>query len=267
MIDVVEDGQIAVLLSLERLAPFIAIAGTEGDAIKLHNQCLCLSAALMPVIALVEIALRNAICERLRLKLGVPNWLTSPPPTSLVWRSGEKTNIASAVLHARRAAYAKLTNADKKALDALAFPNGIPRALGHAKRSKQRQAKIQVGIGQTVAQLTMFFWKRLFSDDYETSLWKPILRALFPNKSISRINIAHHLEVIYQARNRIAHHEAIMGDRLTKLMESIDFISLNLGSKVPSKDAILAQLILPFRQPLEQEITTTKMLIGSFSMV
>ena len=266
MVDVVEDGQIAILLSLERLAPFIAIAGTEGDAIRLHNQCLRLSSALMPVIALTEIALRNAICERLRLKLGVPNWLTSPPAASLVWRPSEKTNIASAVIHAQRAAYAKLTNADKKALDVLAFPNGVPQALGHAKRSKQRQAKIQVGIGQAVAQLSMFFWKRLFSDDYETSLWKPILRALFPNKSVSRINIAHHLEVIYQARNRIAHHEAIIGDRLTKLMDSIEFVNLNFGSKAPSDSAILAQLTRPFRQLLEQEIEVTKKLVDSFSM-
>lgn len=266
MVDVVEDGQVAVLLSLERLAPFIAIAGTEGDAIRLHNQCLCLSAALMPVIALTEIALRNAICERLRLKLGVPNWLTAPPAAALVWRSSEKTNIASAVIHAQRAAYAKLTNTDKKALDVLAFPDGVRRGLGHAKRSKQRQSRIQVGIGQTVAQLTMFFWKRLFSDDYETSLWKPILRALFPNKRISRIDVAHHLEVIYQARNRIAHHEAIIGDRLDRLMESIEFINTNFGSKTPSKNAVLAQLTLPFRQPLEQEIDATKMLLDSFSM-
>ncbi|EQD56251.1 protein containing DUF1526, partial [mine drainage metagenome] len=208
MTNVADDGQVAVLLSPERLAPFVTIAGTEQDAIRLHDQALRLSAALMPVVAIMEIALRNAVCERLRAKLGVPNWLTAPPTSHLTWHKKEQDGIKKAIAQAQRAAYAKLSNANKKALDALAYPAGVPKHAGHAKRARARQAKINVGIGQTVAQLTLSFWKRLFSSDYESALWKPILRQLFPNKGISRVLVAQHLEVIYEARNRIAHHEA-----------------------------------------------------------
>lgn len=266
MSDVVEDGQIGVLLSPERLAPFLAITGTEQDAIGLHNQALRLSAALMPVIALIEIALRNAACERLRVKLGVPNWLTAPPRAHLTWHGKEEESIRKAIAHAQRAAYAKLNHGEKKALDALAYPNGVPANLPRARRVRARQAKIQVGVGQTVAQLTLSFWKGLFSVDYEATLWKPILRQLFPNKAIDRVQIAHHLEVIYEVRNRIAHHEAVINRRLDAVLASIEFITQNFGARPPSPDAVLAQMTAPFRQVLEAEVTATRALIARFSV-
>jgi hypothetical protein len=263
MSEAIEDGQVVTLLSPERLASCLAIAGTEGDAIKLHHQCLRLAGAIMPIIALSEIALRNAICELLREKLGVANWLTTPP-ANFKWKQSEVAKIADAVRQARRAIYAKKTNAEKKALDQVAYPKGVPANIGHARRSKARQAAIQINIGQTVAQLTMFFWKRLFSDDYEETLWKPILKTLFPNKKLPRSQISSHLEVIYEARNRIAHHESIMGDRLARLVEALDFLALNFGVKTPSEDAVLARMMTPFRQALEQEIAAMNALIASF---
>lgn len=263
----VDQPQISTLLSAERLAPFIRLAGTELDAIRLHNQSLRLSAALMPAIALIEIALRNASSEQLRTKLGVSDWLTSPPAAHLKWDDLEKKSINRAIKHAQRAAYAKLTNADKKALDALAYPRGLPASgVPHEKRAKARQAQIQVGMGQVIAQLTLAFWKRLFSSDYETALWKPILRVLFPNKSITRPQVAQHLEVIYEARNRIAHHEPIIDGRLDKLMESIDFLCQNFASKGPDHEAVLANLIQPFRAEINDEVASTKSLVDSFSV-
>jgi hypothetical protein len=68
---------------------------------------------------------------------------------------------------------------------------------------------------------------------------------LFPNKRINRPEIADNLEAIYQTRNRIAHHEPVLGDRLMRVAKAIDFIVLNFGSKEPNEDAILARLELP----------------------
>lgn len=266
MSDVVEDGQIGILLSPERLGPFLAITGTEQDAIGLHNQALRLSAALMPVIALIEVALRNAACERLRTTLGVPNWLTAPPRAHLTWHGKEAESIRKAIAHAQRAAYAKLNNGEKKALDALAYPNGMPANLSRARRVRARQAKIQVGIGQTVAQLTLSFWKGLFSVDYEATLWKPVLRQLFPNKAIDRVQVAYHLEVIYEVRNRIAHREAVINRRLDAVLTSIEFITQNFGASRPSQGAILAQMIAPFRQGLDAEVAATRLLIARYSV-
>ncbi|WP_192816489.1 hypothetical protein [Cupriavidus basilensis] len=70
---------------------------------------LRLAASLTTVTAVVEIALRNAVCDRLTDHFGVA-------------------------------------------------PAGIP----HVQLSKVRQAAIPVPMGQVVAQLTMYFWKRLF---------------------------------------------------------------------------------------------------------
>jgi len=261
-----DDSSIVWLLSPERLAPFLAITGTERDAIALHNQSLQLNAAIMPVIALIEIGLRNAISEQLRARLGVPNWLTAPPRSHLVWHGKETASIANAIVHAQRAAYAKLTNAEKKALDTLAYPAGVPVGLPRARRVRARQKQITVGIGQTIAQLTLSFWKGLFSADYEAALWKPVLRRLFPNKAIERVDVARHLEVIYEARNRIAHHEAVIDGRLDALLESLDYITQNFGAKHASADAIMLQMTAPFRTALDVEAKATRELIGRYSL-
>lgn len=260
------DGSMVRLLSPERLTPFLAITGAEQDAIELHNQSIRLNAAIMPVIALIEIGLRNAISELLREKLGVPNWLTAPPRSHLVWHGKEAETIRKAIVHAQRAAYAKLTNAEKKALDGLAYPHGVPSGLPRARRVRARQARIEVSVGQTIAQLTLSFWKGLFSVDYEAALWKPILRRLFPNKAIDRVDVARHLEVIYEARNRIAHHEPVIDGRLDALLESLIYITQNFGARQQSEDAILFQMTAPFRGGLEAEARATKERIARYSL-
>ena len=261
-----DDSHIPLLLSTERLAPFVAIAGTERDAIELHNQSIRLSASLMPVIALIEISMRNAISEAMRNKLQVPNWLTEPPSDKLHWHGGEQDLIKKAIVHARRAAYAKLNNAEKKALDTLAYPKGLPKGLKRNKRIRARQERIQVGIGQTIAQLTLSFWKGLFAADYEAVLWKPVLRSLFPNKKIERVEVAANLEVIYEARNRIAHHEAVLDPRLEELEQAITFVTRNFGSRQPDQDAILARMTAPFQQDLTAQMAATRAMVARFSI-
>lgn len=261
-----DDSHIPLLLSSERLAPFVQIAGTERDAIELHNQAIRLNAALMPVVALIEIALRNAISEALRSRLGTPHWLTAPPADRLKWHDNEVAAIQRAVRHAQRAAYAKLTNAQKKALDAAAFQAGIPPGMKRDKRIRKRQEQINVGIGQTIAQLTLSFWKGLFAAEYEATLWKPILRSLFPNKSVDRVAVAGHLEVIYEARNRIAHHEPVLDPRLGALLGSITFISQSFASRQPGSQAVLARMIEPFQSAVATEVAAMRAAVARFSL-
>lgn len=90
--------------------------------------------------------------------------------------------------------------------------------------------------------------------DYGAALWKPVLRKLFPNKAINRVDVASHLEVIYEARNRITHHKAVIDGRLDRLMESIEYITFNFGAKKPGEDAILAQMTAPFTEELETQV-------------
>lgn len=232
---------IAILLSVERLTVYTQLTGSNREAIALHQQILQVGTSLMTVIAVVEIALRNAVCERMSLHFGSPDWLRNPP-APFCWRPSERGKVADAEKSARRAAYSKLSQAEKHALDALAFPAGRPTNLSHSERAKARQAQIPISNGKVIAEVTMYFWKRLFSEDYEEALWKTSLRRVFPNKKLRRANVALQLERIYQTRNRLAHHEPVYGRRLAETLTAIEFVVANLGGAYAPGESPLAKL-------------------------
>lgn len=253
----------AALLSGERLAALVRITGTERDAIEVHRQMMAVAAALMPVTGVIEISLRNAICDRLRVMFATPEWLNNPP-APFTWRGEEEGSLKRAVRQGQRAEYAKKSNADKKALDALAFPNGVPAGVTHEDRAKARQRAISINTGQQIAQLTIHFWKRLFSSDYEAVLWARSLKRLFPNKKLSRADVATQLEAIYQARNRIAHHEPLYGQRLEKTLLAIDFITHNFEEREPSSKSILCRMIGDDRKALQAEADKLSAMLEAF---
>jgi len=260
-----EIALVASWLSSERLAAFVKISGTERDAFELHQQMMAVAGALMPVIGLIEIALRNSICDRLRKHFDVPDWLNHPP-APFAWRGEELQSLNRAVRQGQRAEYAKLNNAEKRALDEVAFPMGIPAGISHEDRSKARQKAIRVTQGQQIAQLTILFWKRLFSNDYEATLWARSLKRLFPNKTLTRGQIAAELEHIYQARNRIAHHEPLYGRRLENTLLAIDFLAQNFESKTPGPDSVLAKATGAERERLQTEADKLKAMLERFDV-
>jgi hypothetical protein len=251
------------LLSAERMAVYVKITGDDLDAIRLHDQILCTCATLMPITALIEICLRNATSERLRMLFDTADWLQNPPQPFL-WRQQEKDAIRNAKRHGQQAVYAKKNQHQKKQLDRLAYPAGIPLNLSHKDRVKARQAKIIITIGQLIAQLTLKFWKRLLSDDYQATLWDRSLKRIFPEKAVSRAKIAECLEIIYQSRNRIAHHEPLFGPRLDETVDAIDYFSAAFGPKDASGQTILEKMILPHRQKLYIEKENLSLLISGF---
>jgi hypothetical protein len=255
----------AGLLSSERLSAFVAITGTERDAIALHHLTMRVGAALVPLTGMIEIVLRNAVCERLRQTFDKPDWLTHPPPP-FAWKGDESSHLKKAEGWARRAAYTKLTQAEKRALDALAFPHGVPRNISHEKRSKARQSVVSITTGQLIAQLTLFFWKRLFSHDYEATLWQRSLRKLFPNKSLSRADVSARLETLYQTRNRIAHHEPVIGLRLQQAAEAVNYLVQNFQTTTPSEVGILAKMTTPYRVDLATEVAALAVLLSRFTV-
>jgi hypothetical protein len=230
-----KDEDIAVLtalLSPERLANLTQLTGSAEAAIELHQETLRLGSALMNVTAVVEIALRNAICDNLSQHFGSPNWLLQPP-APFQWKEIEQKRVTAALDSARRAEYSKLTQGGKNALDLHAFPTGRPADLSHLKRAQKRRQQISVSTGKVIAELTLYFWKRLYGPEYEQSLWRTTLKKTFPNKGLKRADVANHLEDIYQSRNRLAHHEPVLHRRFADTMKAIQFVIENLGSKTP----------------------------------
>jgi hypothetical protein len=130
---------------------------------------------------------------------------------------------------------ARLTVKLKK-LDAQAYPNGIPPNTKHKTVVKRRNALFTPSHGQVISQTTLSFWKRLYSGEYDSTLWKPSLKKAFPNKSLSRSEVSTALETIYATRNRVAHHEPVYGQRLEKTMEAVRFIRNSIGAKQENEE-------------------------------
>ncbi|MDP3339543.1 hypothetical protein [Frigidibacter sp.] len=248
-------NHISDFLSAPRLQTFLNLtkSGLREDAIELHQATMSLGIAVMAVTGLIEVSLRNAACKQLNMMFGRTDWLRNPP-LALQWQDLEGNSIRRAQKQARRAAYSKMTGPQKAALDAQAFPDGKPPGMSHEDVASRRQATIAVADSQVIAQLTMHFWKRLFSDQYEAMLWKRGLRKIFPNKTLSRANIASHLEVIYEMRNRLAHHEPVYGSRLDAVLEAISFVSTYLGNRDPNVVSPFAKLIMPQRDILSGQV-------------
>jgi len=230
------------MLSPERLDALVKLTGSSKTAIELHQETLRLGASLMNVTATIEIALRNSVCENLSHHFGVPNWLLQPP-VPFQWREPERKKITLALDSARRAEYSKLTQAQKAALDLLAYPHGRPPSTSHLKRAQDRRRRINVSEGKVIAELTLYFWKRLYGPEYDQTLWRTSLKKTFPYKKLSRAVVATHLEQIYQARNRLAHHEPVLRQRLTTTMKAIDFVLLHLETTPPNNSTPLARLL------------------------
>ena len=235
---------LAVMLSPPRLSNLEQLSGSTATAIELHQETLRLGSALMTVIGTLEIALRNHVCENLAGYFGQPWWMTNPPHP-FQWREMEKKKIAQALDNARRSEYAKLTQSEKAHLDTLAFPNGRPSGMLHRNKVKARRDHIQVSEGKVVAEITFHFWKRIYSPDYDHSLWRTTLKKTFPNRKLKRAEIADKLEHVYQARNRLAHHEPVLHRRFDDTVAAIQFISERLGELKPGPHAPLAKLIAP----------------------
>lgn len=241
-IDATDTPNLVPLLSRERLAALVQLTGSDQAAVELHQETLRVGAALMTVIAGVEIALRNAVCDNLTAYLGVSNWLTQPPLNHR-WRAPEESKVRMAIDSAKRALYAKLNQQQKAALDQQAYPNGRPAGVSHARRAKDRRRTLQLTEGRVVAELTLYFWKRLYGPDYERGLWETTLKRTFPNRRISRAEVAKNLEAIYQARNRLAHHEPVLHKRFNDTLEAVRFVTQNLGCPRPTADTSLTKML------------------------
>ena len=134
-------GAITIMLSAERLQALTNLTGSPQTAIDLHQETLHVGASLMTVIATIEIALRNTVCENLTQHFGVPNWLLQPP-VPFQWRHPEQKKVAAALDSARRAEYSKLSQEQKHALDVPAYPRGRPPSKSHLDRAKDRAGRV-----------------------------------------------------------------------------------------------------------------------------
>jgi hypothetical protein len=168
-----EIARIEAALSAERFATYLRAAGRDRDrAVRLYLWNIDLATTLYFPLQITEVVSRNAIHLRLSLLFG-KYWPTSTAFHATLNAQGKKT-----LMKAHR------------------------RAGGFA-----------APVGKIIAELPFDFWAGLTNPRHERDIWQSGASAVFraaPNNS-TRADIHDRLYPLKSLRNRIGHHEPLIG--------------------------------------------------------
>lgn len=175
-----------------------------------------IAGSLWPAVALVEVLVRNAMNDELCDYFDVRHedgWHT-------LVRNGEESISSAEEGNRLKEKYILLTNKDY-----LAFELKL-NEIGRKARSSPISGDFFVG------KVSLGMWLSLLNNgdsgpgrghlNYEQTLWKPCLIDAFPNYEGKRSQLRDELNRFAKLRNRIAHHEHLLGRRnLMKDAENI----------------------------------------------
>jgi hypothetical protein len=169
----VEKHQAHAWLSAARYEPFLA--GSGGDhkrALELYDWHAEISAACFGMVHYFEVLVRNTID-------GVLGEGQPQQPIKDTW----------------------LMDFD------VLQPEGIKQVIVAVERLEKGKG---ITRGRVVAGVSFGFWAGLFSNHYE-ELWRHQLRYAFPHGSIMRKNLTQRMRLLQRFRNRVAHHDCLLG--------------------------------------------------------
>lgn len=171
--------QISDVLSKPRFSTYLeACDGDEELAFALYQWNLEVSTAFMVPLHVFEVTLRNAVVECLE-SVHRQDW---------PWQEGLLRSLKN------------------------------PARRYSARRDLDENARAHESAGKIVADLKFVFWEKMLTASYDTIMWQPYFRKLFPYAPKDRDVIdlrtdIHDItrEIRIRLRNRIAHHEPIYG--------------------------------------------------------
>jgi hypothetical protein len=147
--------------------------GDKAKAASAYVKNIQLAEAMMPMLNVLEIALKNGIHQRLTARYSRVDWWEAWMGDPIfTWQTNEVTS---------------------------------------AKNKLQRRAETATP-DKIVAELAFGFWSSLFNGSFQSVLWKD-LRLVFPRcpkRQRQRHAIASALNQIRNLRNRIFHHEPLL---------------------------------------------------------
>jgi hypothetical protein len=190
-------------ISEPRLQRYLATTANDEDAaLDLYEWNTSVSGAFFESISALEIALRNALHERLSMWCAndAGSWYDDPKG---VFNEPTKRAIASA------------------------------RARVASKGARETP-------GRVVAEISFGFWRYLLTGAYQAPLWVPCLHHAFPGAK--RVDIEMQVAALHELRNRIAHHEAIYHRDLERdydyLVELAEHLHSRLGWWIDSRSRV-----------------------------
>lgn len=104
--------------------------------------------------------------------------------------------------------------------DHFAFEPWEEDSIQKAKRAAAKHSPAPKS-GKVIAELSFGFWTGLISKIYEKRLWVPHIYKAFPAHRVNRRMLYGRLNNIRNLRNRIAHHEPILGNHLEEEYKKI----------------------------------------------
>jgi hypothetical protein len=187
------------IISFERLEPYLKHHAENFDnAVRHYKANIEISEAFYPLLAILEIGLRNKFDYQLKRKFEDDNWFENPDFIKIVSRF----------------------QIDK---------------VSEARNNILREKK-SITTGKIITELSFGFWTSLLDSKFEQTLWKN-LRLAFPNcpKNIrQRKTMSSKFNGVRKLRNRIFHHEAItwsiqaLINYKQEIIEGIDWLDKEL---------------------------------------
>ena len=165
---------LATCLSEERLAPYLVEAGhDESRALRLYEWNMDIGNSFLPLLEVVELCLRNCLGTRLSACYG-EHW----------WRDEE---------------FQDLLGQKGKGI--------VLRAEGDLRKREREPTP-----GRMIAELSFGFWVNMLLPKYEEPLLTP-LSATFTHlpEAVNVADLRDCAERCRQLRNRISHHEPLLG--------------------------------------------------------
>jgi len=189
------NADISATISPVRLQRFVTAAGNTTDALRLYRWNAQLAAAYWTPLHFMEVAVRNAVHDSLAATMANPRWFKDPavPGRGAAWL------------------YPFEAEAVEKAIDKIFDP---------------------VTPDKVVAELHFGFWVGLLSGryvpaqggtDYHSMVW--VKGGVSKKFGVAKRRDVHkRLDRLRRFRNRVAHHEHLMGENLDVVSADIDTI-------------------------------------------
>lgn len=144
--------------------------------------------------------------------------------------------------------------------DKIGLANSEMEGIQKAKDSILEAGEV-VTSGRVISEVNFGFWVRLVGSCYDKTIWGPYIRRIFPLK-VRRKALHTRLLSLKSLRNRIAHHQRIVGGKrdlprdYADILETISWLSPEVALWVAATNCFLERAAKKLRKLPEPEVRT-----------